>query len=67
MLNNKLFNTKLEEMCLKNGFKYIDFWDFVMENNKVKDKYMPSINDHHLKIVDDTELLEYILEKIKTC
>ena len=67
MLNNKLFNTKLEEMCLKNGFKYIDFWDFVTENNKVKGKYMPSTNDHHLNIVDDTELLDYILEKIKKC
>ena len=63
-LNNKLFNDKLEFMCLKNNYKYIDFWEVVTNNNKVNEKYMPSDGDHHLKKVQDTFLLDYILYKI---
>ncbi len=41
--NHKRFNDKLEDMCLKSNFKYINFWDIIMDNttNRIKDKYSP--------------------------
>jgi len=63
-LNNKLFNDKLESMCFKNNYKYIDFWEVLVDNNKVNKQYMPLDNDHHLKVVEGNLLLDYILYKI---
>ena len=65
-LHNKLFNQKLEQMCLQNGFKYIDFWNIVTENNQVIEKYRPLHNDHHLRRIDNTDLLKYIIYKISS-
>lgn len=61
---NKLFNTKLEEMCNRNNFKFINIWDVLFENGKLKEKYLPINDDHHLRIPHDFDLLNYIYVKI---
>lgn len=60
---NKIFNDKLKKMCNKNNFKYIDLWNIITENNKVRECYYPKKSDHHL-VVNDTELFDYLVEKI---
>jgi hypothetical protein len=64
--NNKLMNTYFKTMCIKNNFLYIYFWNIVMENdNTIKSKYLPYHDDHHLRLADDNELIDYILYQIK--
>lgn len=63
---NKLFNERLETMCINNNFKYINFWNIIMDDEKtIKSEYMPEHNDHHLRKNNKTELLEYILNNMK--
>jgi hypothetical protein len=64
--NNKLMNHYLKTMCIKNNLLYVDFWNIIMENEcEVKAKYLYDHNDHHLRITDDNEMIEYILNQIK--
>lgn len=62
---NKLFNSKLEEMCKRNQFKYINFWPHLFENGVLKSKYKPNRVDHHLVKANDRQLLEYVLQRAK--
>ena len=59
---NKLFNTKLEKMCLQNKFKYINFWPILFDEHGLKSKYIPDTVDHHLQKIRDDELLTYVLQ-----
>lgn len=62
-LNTAIFNVKLNAMCIKNGYKFIDLWDQIVENDKIKPKYMPTHNDHHLKN-GDNQLIDYVLNQM---
>jgi hypothetical protein len=46
--HNKIFNEKLEAMCNKNGFKYIDFWEYLFENNKRHNINSTNINSTNI-------------------
>jgi hypothetical protein len=62
--NNKLFNKKLKQMCLKNNFKFIDFIPILLDNDgNLKQHYKPKHIDHHL-VCNDTTILEYILNNV---
>jgi hypothetical protein len=62
--NNRIMNDSLRAMCEKNGFKFIDFWDVLLdEENRVKQQYLPYFLDHHL-CVGGTEILERVLREI---
>lgn len=59
-------NDYLKQMCIKNNFLYVDFWNIIMENEyEVQAKYLYEHDDHHLKKTNDTELIDYILSQIK--
>jgi len=60
---HKIFNNKLIELCIINNIKYIDLWDELTENDKVKDKYMKNKCDHHL--MPSKELTNILYDKVK--
>jgi len=62
--HSKKFNSKLRRKCEENGFIYIDFWPVVVADNRIRDKYSHGTTDHHLKFGGDTELLDFVLDKI---
>jgi hypothetical protein len=63
--NNKLFNEELNKMCEKNKYKYINFWEMVLDSaGNVKEEYMPkNENDHHL-CKNGFKLLKFIYSKL---
>ncbi len=61
--NNKLFNTILKEKCIRQNISYIDLWNIIVENEKVKDIYFPTHIDHHL-VVNTPIFTEHILSVI---
>ena len=62
--NNKLFNVQLEKMCIKNNYKYIDFWSVVVDEvGNVKPEYKTN-GDHHLANYGNHKILDYILSEI---
>jgi hypothetical protein len=62
--NNKLFNERLEIICKKNNYKYINFWSVVLdEQGNVKQEYK-TLGDHHLSNCGNHNILDYVLSKI---
>jgi hypothetical protein len=63
--NNKLFNDELEKMCKKNKYKYINFWEMVLDSHgNVSQEYVPIVeNDHHLR-QNGFKLLTFIYSKL---
>ena len=52
-------------MCLNNNFKYIDFIPMLLnKDGSVKQNFKPINVDHHL-VVNDTSILEYLLDKLQ--
>jgi len=60
--NHKYFNEKLESMCKKNDFNFINIWDDITENNFVKPNFRRDGDNHHLNI--NVELLEILYNKL---
>jgi hypothetical protein len=60
--NHKNFNKKLEIMCSKNNFKFVNLWDDITENDIVKNKFRRNGENHHLDI--NKELLEILYNKL---
>jgi hypothetical protein len=62
--HNVLFNKKLEEMCQKHSFRFVDFWPYICEDGILQSKYVPKNTDHHL-VCQDSGLFEYVMDKIQ--
>lgn len=60
--NHKYFNQKLESMCIKNNFKFVNLWDDITENDFVKGKFKREGENHHLNI--NKELLDLLYNKL---
>jgi hypothetical protein len=64
------FNQKLQTMCSENGFKYIDVWDRIFDNDKsvtnmVRFEYFhPLYDDNHIYIENDKEWDNYFHNKL---
>lgn len=61
---NKLFNDKLEIMCKKNNFRFINLWNSLVKDNKVIDKFIPKATDHHLVTSIYDNLFEKVLDQL---
>jgi hypothetical protein len=62
---NRVFNTKLQEMCRINNSIYIDLWPCIVEHTTIKKEYLPDHEDHHLKNNHTTLLLDYFISTYK--
>lgn len=69
--NSRIFNMKLKEMALSNGFRYVDAWDRLYDgsgsNTKIiHRKYLhPECDDHHIYTQSDNEWMSYFIKKLK--
>jgi hypothetical protein len=60
----KIFNQSLADMCRRRNFNFIDISPVLLEEGVLKSKYVPAGDrEHHLKIPDDFELINFVLSK----
>ena len=69
--NSRLFNVKLKEIALSNGFKYTDAWDRLYDGSGSTTKLVhrkyhhPEYDDYHIYTGGDHGWNEYFFEKIR--
>jgi len=59
---HKKFNEILKIKCESNGFNFVDLWDDITINDKIKNEFKPDRVDHHLK--PSEKLFDYLFNKI---
>lgn len=52
---SKLFNIKLNEMCIENNIKYTEVFDEFLNSENIVSNFFTGNNDHHLKGIENNE------------